>query len=55
MKRVFVFLALVCAAGVRADLVTQQQIVTTNFNGVITIKIKGTKIRMDMFAGQPQA
>jgi hypothetical protein len=55
MKRIFISLALVCAAGVRADLVTQQQITATNFNGVIAIKIKGTKIRTDMYAGQPQA
>jgi hypothetical protein len=55
MKRIFISLALVCAAGVRADLVTQQQIATTNFNGVIAIKIKGTRIRTDMYAGQPQA
>jgi Domain of unknown function (DUF4412) len=55
MKRIFISLALVCAAGARADLVTQQQIVTPNYNGVAAIKIKGTKIRMDMYAGQPQA
>ena len=56
MKRIFIPLALVCAAaGARADLVTQQQIVTPNYNGVAAIKIKGTKIRMDMYAGQPQA
>ena len=55
MKRIFISLALVCAAGARADLVTQQQIVTPNYNGVAAIKIKGTKIRTDMYAGQPQA
>jgi hypothetical protein len=55
MKRIFISLALVCAAGARADLVTQQQIVTPNYNGVAAMKIKGTKIRMDMYAGQPQA
>ncbi|MGA2278938.1 MAG: DUF4412 domain-containing protein [Verrucomicrobiota bacterium] len=56
MKRIFTSLALVCAAtGVQADLVTQQQIVTPNYNGVAAIKIKGTKIRMDMYAGQSQA
>jgi hypothetical protein len=55
MKRIFISLALVCAAGLRADLVTQQQITTPNDNGVAAIKIKGTKIRMDMDAGQPQA
>jgi hypothetical protein len=56
MKPIFISLALVCAAaGVRADLVTQQQIVTPNDNGVAAIKIKGPKIRMDMYAGQPRA
>ena len=55
MKRIFISFALVCAAGAQADLVTQQQIVTPNYNGVAAIKIKGTKIRMDMYAGQPQA
>jgi hypothetical protein len=55
MKRIFISFALVCAAGAQADLVTQQQIVTPNYNGVATIKIKGTRIRMDMYAGQPQA
>src|SRR5208282_4832129 len=55
MKRIFISLALVCAASVRADLVTQQQIVTPNYNGVAAIKIKGTKIRMDTYVGQPQA
>ena len=56
MKRFFISLALVCAAGgARADLVTQQQIVTPNYNGVAAIKIKGAKIRLDMYAGQSQA
>jgi hypothetical protein len=55
MKQIFISLALVCAAGARADLVTQQQIVSPNYNEVAAIKIKGTKIRMDMYAGQPQA
>jgi hypothetical protein len=55
MKRIVISFALVCAAGAQADLVTQQQIVTPNYNGVATIKIKGTRIRMDMYAGQPQA
>jgi hypothetical protein len=56
MKRIFISLALVCAAaGARADLVAQQQITTPNDNGVVAIKIRGTKIRMDMYAGQPQA
>ena len=55
MKRILISFALVCAAGAQADLVTQQQIITPNYTGVATIKIKGTKIRMDMYAGQPQA
>ena len=55
MKRIFISLALVCAASARADLVLQQQIVTPNDNGVAAMKIRGTKIRMDMYAGQPQA
>ena len=56
MKRILASLALVCAAtSVRADLVTQQQIVTPNYTGEATIKIKGTKIRMDMYVGQPRA
>ena len=56
MKRILIFLALVCAAaGARADLVMQQQIVTPNYNGVATMKVKGTKVRLDLYAGQPQA
>jgi hypothetical protein len=56
MKRIFIFLALVCAAaGARADLVVQQQITTPTYNEVVVMKIKGTKIRTDMYAGQPQA
>lgn len=56
MKRFFILFAVACtAAGARADLVLQQQIITPNYNGVAAMKIKGTKIRMDMYAGQPQA
>src|SRR5208283_7218 len=55
MKRIFILIAVVAAAAARADLVTQQQITTPNYSGVATIKIKGTKVRMDMYAGQPQA
>jgi hypothetical protein len=56
MKPIFISLALVCAAaGARADLVIQQQIVTPNYKGDATMKIKGTKIRLDMYVGQPQA
>jgi hypothetical protein len=56
MKRILIFLALVCAVvGTRADLVMQQQINTPAYNGVVVMKIKGTKIRTDMYTGQPQA
>jgi len=56
MKRIVISLALVCAAAVaRADLVMQQQIVTPNYTGVATMKVKGTKVRLDLYAGQPQA
>ena len=56
MKWIFIFLALACAAGnACADLVIQQQITTPNYNGVVTMKIKGTKVRTDMYSGQPQA
>ena len=55
MKRILISLALVCAAaGARADLVMQQQIVTPNYTGVATMKVKGTKVRLDMYAGRPQ-
>ncbi len=33
----------------------QQQITTPNDNSVVTIKVKGGKVRMDFLAGQPQA
>jgi hypothetical protein len=56
MKRFFILFAVACtAAGARADLVIQQQITITTNNSVATMKIKGTKIRLDMYAGQPQA
>ena len=56
MKRFFILFAVACtAAGARADLALQQQIIAPNYNGVAAMKIKGTKIRMDMYAGQPQA
>ena len=56
MKRFSILFAITCAAAsARADLVLQQQIVTPNYKGVATMKIKGTKIRMDLNAGQPQA
>jgi hypothetical protein len=56
MKSIFISLALVCAtAGARADLLMQQQFTVTTNNSVATIKVKGTKVRLDLFAGQPQA
>jgi hypothetical protein len=56
MKRiVFLLAALGAAAAARADLVLQQQITTPNYTGVATMKVKGAKVRMDMYAGQPQA
>ncbi len=56
MKRIFILLAIAgTATGSRADLTLQQQIVTPNYNGVTTMKIKGTKVRMDLYAGEPQA
>src|ERR1039457_3247444 len=56
MKRIFIFLALVCATvGARADLVMQQQIVTPTYNGVATMKVNGPLIRLDLYAGQPRA
>jgi hypothetical protein len=56
MKWILSPIALFCAAiAARADLVMQQQIATPGYNGVITMKIKGTRVRTDMNAGQPQA
>jgi hypothetical protein len=56
MKRIFILFAVIAAVSdSRADLVMQQQITTANYNGVATIKIKGAKVRLDMYAGQPQA
>jgi hypothetical protein len=56
MKRFIILFAVACtAAGARADLTMQQQIVTPDFNGVITMKVKGDKVRLDVNAGQPQA
>jgi hypothetical protein len=56
MKQFFILLAIAWAAGdARADLVMQQQIVTPGYNGVATIKVKGAKVRLDLYAGQPQA
>ena len=49
MKRIFVCLALVgTVVAARADFVIQQKVVGTLQNGVITLKIKGNKIRQDM-------
>jgi hypothetical protein len=56
MKRFFILFAIAWAAGdARADLVMQQQIVTPGYEGVATIKVKGSKVRLDLYAGQPQA
>jgi hypothetical protein len=56
MKPIIVSLALVCAAaGARADLVLQQQITIATNNSVATLNVKGTKVRLDLYAGQPQA
>ena len=56
MKHIIILLMLVCAAaGTRADLVMQQQIVTPDYNAVVTMKVKGVKVRLDLDAGQPQA
>ena len=56
MKPIIVSLALACAAaGARADLVLQQQITIATNNSVATINVKGAKVRLDLYAGQPQA
>ncbi len=56
MKLIFIIFALFCAAaGARADLVMQQQITVTTNNSVVTMKVKGTKVRLDFYAGQPRA
>lgn len=57
MKRIFILFAaaIVTITGAKADLVLQQQITTSDYNGVTTMKIKGAKVRMDLFAGQPRA
>jgi hypothetical protein len=56
MKPIFISLVLVCAtAGARADLVMQQQITVTTNNSVATMKVKGSKVRLDLYAGQPRA
>ncbi|MFZ0825897.1 MAG: DUF4412 domain-containing protein [Verrucomicrobiia bacterium] len=56
MKRSLICLAIAwAAAAAQADLVMQQQIVTPNYTGVATMKVKSTKVRLDLYAGQPQA
>jgi len=56
MKRIFVLSSLLCAAiSARADLVMQQQIDAPKYTGVTTMKVKGTKVRLDLYAGEPQA
>ena len=42
-------------AGARADLTMQQQISVGTNRSLVTIKVQGTKIRVDLYAGQPQA
>jgi Domain of unknown function (DUF4412) len=55
MKSIFISLALVCAAaGARADLVMQQQITILTNNSVVTVKIKGAKVRLDLNVGRPE-
>ena len=55
MNRLPTLLVLACLiASARADLVLQQQIVTGNYSGGVTMKIKGVKVRLDLYAGQPQ-
>jgi hypothetical protein len=56
MKPIFISLAMVCAAaGARADLVMQQQITVSTNNSVATMKVKGSKVRLDLYAAQPRA
>lgn len=56
MKRFFLLFAAMCIAiSTRADLVLQQQIAAPTYTGVTTMKIKGAKIRMDMFVGESNA
>jgi len=56
MKRIFVLSIILCAiASARADLVVQQQISITTNSSVVTMKIKGSKVRLDLYAGQPRA
>jgi hypothetical protein len=53
MKYLSILIAVITAAGARADLVLQQQITTPDGQAVATMKIKGAKMRMDLNAGQP--
>jgi len=56
MKRMFILLTLIYTTTIaRADLVLQQQIVAANYTGIATVKVKGAKVRLDLYAGQPQA
>jgi len=55
MKRFFILTAVACAASAQADLVLQQQIVTPDYNGTITMKVKGDKVRLDVNTSQSQA
>ena len=56
MKQFLALSAILCATvGAQADLVLQQQITAAKYTGVTTMKVKGTKVRLDLYAGQPQA
>jgi hypothetical protein len=56
MKRIFILIVVTAAvASARADLIMQQQIITPNGEGVATMNIKGARMRMDLYPGQPRA
>jgi len=56
MKRIFILGSFLCiAVGAHADLVLQEQIAAPHYTGVSTMKVKGTKVRLDLFAGEPRA
>ncbi len=55
MKYILILSLVLSTLAARADLVMQQQITSGTNTGTVTIKVKGTKLRVDMYAGQPQA
>lgn len=55
MKHILLCCLGLFAFAARADLVMQQQIASGKNSSAVTIKVKGTRIRVDMYAGQPQA